>query len=333
MPKTNERRERPQTTEQADRAARDARSSATAPAEAARSTSRAKRASPRVERGVVVRKGRKSPGRRRRSASGFTATTADKYVLYQKAVQSPELDVEFLRRVFKSTRGREALHFREDFCGTGLLSATWLEHSPAGATAEGFDLDPEPIAWGLAHHFHDLGEKAAGWTAHLKDVREPGTRAYDVRVSQNFSHFVFTKRAEMLAYFEGARESLADDGVFVIDLYGGSEATEEMEEETKFRGFTYVWEQEKFWPGSGEYVNHITFRFPDRTEMKRAFSYKWRMWYLTELEDVLLDAGFARVDRYFEGWNAKGTSGNGIFKKGVRGENCGSWLAYLVGVK
>lgn len=286
----------------------------------------------RVEQGVVVRRRKRQRGRRR-AQRGYSATSADKFVLYQKAVQSPELDVAFLRRVFRSTRGREALHFREDFCGTGLLSATWLARAPAGATAEGFDLDPEPIAWGLAHHFHDLGPKASGWTAHLKDVRSPGSRPYDVRVSQNFSHFVFRTRDEMLGYFEAAHESLADDGLFVIDLYGGSEATEELEEETKFRGFTYVWEQERFWPGTGEYVNHITFRFPDGTRLERAFSYHWRMWYLTELEDVLRDAGFGRVDRYFEGWNAKGTSGDGVFRKGVRGENCGSWLAYLVGVK
>ncbi|MBI5434775.1 MAG: class I SAM-dependent methyltransferase [Planctomycetes bacterium] len=296
----------------------------------------------RVEKGVVERAPQLTPSRkssrnsRRKTggkAQGFTAATADKYELYQKAVQSPELDIGFLRRVFKSTRGRDALHFREDFCGTGLLSATWLAESPAGATAEGFDLDPEPVAWGLAHHFDDLGEKSKAYTVHLKDVRAAGSRAYDVRVSQNFSHFVFTKRAEMLAYFESARESLVDDGVFVIDLYGGSDATEEMKEDTKFRGFTYVWEQDKFFPGTGEYTNHITFRFPDGTALERAFSYKWRMWYLTELADILLEAGFQRVERYFEGWNAKGTAGDGIFRKGSRGENCGSWIAYLVGVK
>jgi cyclopropane fatty-acyl-phospholipid synthase-like methyltransferase len=288
------------------------------------------RVEPRVERGVVVRKAKR---RTKKLARGYTAATADKYELYQKAVQAPELDIAFLRRVFRNTRGREALHFREDFCGTALLSATWLEAGKPGATAEGFDLDPEPIAWGLAHHFHDLGPKAAGFTAHLRDVREPGTRAYDVRVAQNFSHFTLTTRREMLEYFEKARESLARDGIFVIDLYGGSDATEEMDDTTKFRGFTYVWEQAHFSPGTGEYVNYITFRFPDGTALERVFAYHWRMWYLTELVDLLEEAGFAKVERYFEGWNARGTAGDGIFRKGLRGENCASWIAYLVAVK
>ena len=57
------------------------------------------------------------------------------------------------------------------------------------------------------------------------------------------------------------------------------------------------------------------------------------MWYLTELKDALLEAGFARVDSYFEGTDKKGTGGDGVFRKGLRGENCLSWIAYLVGVR
>lgn len=285
----------------------------------------------RVERGVVLRKRR--GGARGKKKSRYSASTADKYDLYQKAVQSPDLDVRFLRRVFEQTRGRKPRHFREDFCGTALLSATWLQLSPPGATAEGFDLDPEPVAWGLAHHFADLGAKAKGFSAHLKDVREPGHRHYDVRVAQNFSYCILKTRAEMLEYFERAHASLGGDGLFVLDLYGGGEATEEMEEETKLGGFTYVWHQHRFWPGTGEFATYISFRFPDGTEMKRAFAYHWRMWYLTELVDLLHEAGFQRIDRYFEGSSADGTGGNGVFRKGLRGENCASWIAYLVAVK
>lgn len=286
----------------------------------------------RVERGRVVRKRRgvaKKPRRKHR----YSARTADKYELYQKAVQSPELDIRFLRRVFAQTRGRPALHFREDFCGTGLLSATWLAQSGPRATAEGFDLDPEPVAWGLVHNFAEIGKAAERYSVHLKDVREPGHRNYDVRVAQNFSYCVFKTRAEMLDYFEKAHASLGDEGIFTLDLYGGGESTDEVEEETKLSGFTYVWEQASFAPGTGDYRTYITFRFPDGTQMKRVFTYDWRMWYLTELVDLLLEAGFERVDRYFEGSSADGTGGNGVFRKGLRGENCASWIAYLVAVK
>ncbi len=274
------------------------------------------------------RRGRNARARRPR----FSAASADRYDLYQRAVQSPDLDTDFLARLFQRTRARKALHFREDFCGTGLLSAHWIQRG-ADHTAEGFDIDPEPVAWGLAHNFEPLGPAASRFSVHLKDVRSPGHRLYDLRVAQNFSYCVFKSRRELLGYFRAARESLVEDGIFVIDLHGGSEATDEMEEETRCGGFTYVWDQVSFSPGTGEYRCHIHFRFPDGTEMKRAFSYDWRMWYLTELKDVLADAGFARVDAYFEGTDASGDGGDGIFRRGVRGENCPSWVAYLAALR
>jgi SAM-dependent methyltransferase len=271
------------------------------------------------------------PKARKRKAR-MTAATADRYDLYQRAVQSADIDIPFLSNLFKRTRGRKALHFREDFCGTGLLSATWVQQGPEH-TAEGFDIDPEPVTWGLAHNFEELGEAAERYSVHFKDVREPGHRRYDLRVAQNFSYCVFKTRGELLAYFRAARESLVDDGVFVIDLHGGSEATEVMEETKRCGGFTYVWDQASYWPGTGEYRCHIHFRFPDGTQLKRAFSYDWRFWSLTELRDVMLDAGFRRVDSYFEGTDEDGESGNGVFRIGLRGENCASWIAYLAALR
>lgn len=262
----------------------------------------------------------------------YTAATADKYDLYQKAVQSPEEDVPFLDRVYKSFRGKRALRFREDFCGTGLLSSHWIRQSPRH-TAEGFDLDPEPVAWGLAHHFEDLGPVAQRYSVHLKDVCEPSFVPPDLRVAQNFSYCVFRERREMLAYLRAAHEDLAEDGIYVLDLHGGPDATEEIEEVRRLGGFQYVWDQAGFWPGTGEYLCHIHFRFPDGTCLERAFTYRWRLWYLTELKDLLLEAGFERVFSYFEGTDENGVDGNGIFRKGLRGENCASWIAYLAAVK
>jgi len=289
----------------------------------------------RVESGRVVRKGRKAKRRKAKARKKpiYTAATADKYELYQASVQSPETDVPFLARVYRSIRKKKALHFREDFCGTALLSSHWIRQS-GQHTAEGFDIDPDPVAWGMAHHFDELGEDAQRFTFHLKDVRAPSHVRPDVRVAQNFSYCCFHTRDEMLEYFRAVHADLADDGIFVMDLHGGPEATEEMEEEREIEeGFTYVWDQDAFWPGTGEYVCYIHFRFEDGTEMKRAFTYKWRMWYLTELRDILSDAGFSKVTSYFEGTDENGEDGNGIFRKGVRGENCESWIAYLAAEK
>ncbi len=290
------------------------------------------KSSARVVGGQVVRKPAKTGKSRAKKSSRRTAKTADKYELYQLAVQSAETDVAFHRNVYKSLRGREPLHFREDFCGTGLLSSEWIQLSKHH-TAEGFDIDPEPIAWGLAHNFDELGEAAQRYTVHLKDVRSKGDVPADVRVAQNFSYYCLTTRTELLEYFRAARADLDDDGIFVIDLYGGSESNDEMEESLRCSGFHYIWEQAEFFPGTGEYVCHIHFRFPDGTEMRRAFTYKWRQWYLTELRDILADAGFSQVHNYFEGTEKDGVSGNGVFRRGRRGENCPAWIAYLVATK
>lgn len=297
-------------------------------------TNRAARPAAQVVRGSVIRKDTKprKSRRRKRRASRFTAATADRHELYQLAVQSADTDVRFHRRVFKKLRGREPLHYREDFCGTGLLSSEWIQLSPRH-TAEGFDIDPEPVAWGLAHNLEPLGEVARRYTVHLKDVRAPGRRRPDVRVAQNFSYYCFRERNALLDYFRAAREHLADDGIFFIDLYGGSESGDTMEETTRCRGFDYVWNQASYFPGTGEYVCHIHFRFPDGTEMRRAFTYHWRKWSLVELKDLLLDAGFARVIPYFEGTAKDGSSGDGNFRPGVRGEHCPAWIAYLVALK
>src|SRR5690606_23952689 len=101
-------------------------------------------------------------------APKYTAASADKYELYQLAVQSPEPDIDFLRRVYKKENGRTARNFREDFSGTGLLTAKWIRKGPK-YTAEAFDIDPEPVEWGRRHHFDELGEAANQAVLHLKD--------------------------------------------------------------------------------------------------------------------------------------------------------------------
>lgn len=277
----------------------------------------------------------------------YTAATADKYELYQRAVQSPEGDVPFLERMFERERGRKALRLREDFCGTAYLSAHWIARSPLHS-AEGYDIDPEPVAWGLEHNFAKTPSKRATKSTrarpkgfepppaerfefHLKDVRAPSPGPVDLRVAFNFSYWVFKTRHELLQYFEAARASLAPDGIYCLDLYGGWEATQEMIETRRCGGFTYVWDQRQFHPGTGEYRTQIRFRFPDKTELK-AFEYVWRYWTLGELRDALFEAGFRDVATYFEGTTDKG-EGNGVFRRGLRGENCEAWLCYLVALR
>lgn len=264
----------------------------------------------------------------------FTAKTADKYVLYQRAVQSAEQDADFLFDTYKEIRGKDPIHFREDFCGTCLLSSYWVRLGKK-CTAESYDIDPEPLAWGKKHNLDPLGKVALKVQQFEEDARNPSKNAPDVRCAQNFSYWIFKTRAEMLAYFKGIYVDLADDGVFICDLHGGPESSQEMEEETEQDdgSFTYVWDQDSINPITGEARLHIHFRFPDGTEMVDAFTYDWRLWGLPELREILTEAGFASVDCYWEGTDDDGESGDGVFTKTEEGEACLSYVAYLVASK
>jgi len=261
----------------------------------------------------------------------FTARTADKHTLYQLAVQSPVEDVRFLARVYERVRGRRPRHLREDFCGTALLCAAWVRRG-AEYSAEGFDISRATLDWGVRHNLSSLGAAAERVHLHAEDVRRPSRERPDVRCAQNFSYFVFKRRPELLEYFRSARRDLARGGVFVLDIYGGPDAMEEEEDVRKVEGegFTYVWEQKRYVPATGDYEAHIHFRFPDGSEMRRAFSYDWRLWTLPEVKDVLVEAGFERVDSYWEGTAADGENGNGVFRRSETGENCPAWITYLV---
>jgi hypothetical protein len=249
----------------------------------------------------------------------FSAKGADRYELYQLSVQSPEEDCAFFARVYRSLRAKEARHFREDFCGTALNSAEWVRRHREN-TAEGFDIDPEPLSWGSAHNFAELGERARRCTLHLKDVREPSERRPDLRIATNFSWWIFHKRSELLGYFQSVRADLKRDGVFVLDIYGGPEAMQEMQEKRSIeQGFTYIWDQASYDPVSGAYRAFIHFRFRDGTELRRAFRYDWRLWTLPEVRDLLEEAGFAAVDTYWEGDSDDDDGGNGIFTRRKRG--------------
>lgn len=260
----------------------------------------------------------------------FSARTADKHELYQLAVQSPVEDARFLSRVYRSLRGTDPQHLREDFCGTALLCAAWVRGRNA-RTAEGFDTSRATLEWGRRHNFPPLGERVQRIRLHARDVRAPSERRPDVRCAQNFSYFVFKQRRELLEYFRSARRDLARGGIFVLDIYGGPEAMSEEREAREIEaGFTYEWDQRRYVPATGEYEAHIHFRFPDGTELRRAFSYDWRLWTLPEVKDALHEAGFRRVVSYWEGTDEDGESGNGIFRRSERGENCPAWVTYLV---
>lgn len=255
----------------------------------------------------------------------------DKYDLYRRAVQSPDADAEFLEKTYKELRGKKAKILREDFCGTFLLSTEWVKLNSSNH-AFAVDIDPEPMEYGKSH---DLAKLPASIqkriTLQEKNVLKKGLPVADISVAFNFSYFVFKTRNMMKKYFENVHASLKKDGLFVCDIFGGSQCYDAIEDVSRMKGFTYYWDQTHFDPVTNEGLFHIHFRV-GRQKFERVFTYDWRIWSIPEIREIMEEAGFKKTHVYWEGTNRKG-EGNGVFTRTEQGEACLSWIAYIVAEK
>ncbi len=262
----------------------------------------------------------------------LTARTADKYVLYTDAVQTPEAEVTFFDRLYQKLNGQRPIRMREDFCGTAAICCQWV-HVGKDNIATGVDLDPEPLGWSRDHYLSILPAQSAR-RVHLRqaDVLRVRTDPQDVILALNFSYCIFKQRSVMLKYFKRVHKSLTKGGVFILDIYGGPEAQTLVEEETAFKNYTYVWDQARYNPITAEALNHIHFRFRDGSTMKKAFTYDWRLWTVPELLDLLEEAGFRQGRCYWEDADKKG-EGTGVYRYRKSADAEEGWVAYVVGIK
>lgn len=255
------------------------------------------------------------------------AAEADRYELYQQAVQAPEADVEFFDRVFREARGHEALTLREDFAGTAYLSAAWVQSHP-DRRATAVDIDAEPLRWGREHNLSD-DELRSRVELINSDVSQVDGPPADIVAAPNFSICLLEHRIELLEYLSSVRSALKPDGLFICELYGGTEAIIATTEEREYDDFSYTWEQERYNPIDHRTHCHIHFGFPDGTKLERAFSYRFRLWTIAEMVEALEDSGFGAVNVYWEGVDDNG-AGTGDYRLTTEEENQEGWLVYLV---
>ncbi len=256
------------------------------------------------------------------------AELADRHELYEESVQNVEEECEFITNTFNQLRGFSPLSFREDFCGTASAACQWVGQSPAH-TAIGVDIDPDVLAWGRTHRLGRLADEQRSRIQLVEsNVLAAKTEPVDVVGAFNFSYYLFKSRDELREYFRQARAALKPNGIFFLDAFGGYEAFEEMKEKTKNDGFTYVWDQARYYPVTGELLCHIHFKFPDGSRLKKAFSYDWRLWTLPEIQEILAEAGFGKVTVYWEGTDEDG-EGDGVFTPDEKGEADAGWIVYI----
>lgn len=275
---------------------------------------------------------KKDKRKKRKKKKSTQADKADRYDLYQRSVQMPEGDIEFFDECYQTLRGRRPQVLREDFCGTGYLATEWAKSHPDGQ-AFGVDLDAPTLEWGREHNLV-AAAKSVSQRVHLLQGNVLNTEASpaDVTCALNFSYCVFKTRDQLLDYFKAVHRGLKPDGVFITELYGGTEAIEEAEEEREEDGFDYVWEQEQYNPITSETLCHIHFDFDDGSRLERAFTYDWRLWTIPEVRELLLEAGFPRVDVHWEDVDEDG-DGSGDYRITEEEENQEGWIIYLVAPK
>jgi hypothetical protein len=261
----------------------------------------------------------------------LTARSADRYALYEMAVQTPDEEVRFFDRVYRGRNGRLPQVLREDFCATAAISRSWVKKGKERA-AVGLDLDAKPLEWarrvgmnGLSGEERERIELVKTNVLHPKGVK----RKADVVSAGNFSWWVFKERKILREYFAKVREGLAEGGVFVLDLMGGTQASAILTERRRCKGFTYEWEQREFNAVTHELKCAINFIFRDGTKMKNAFEYDWRLWSIPEAREVLAEAGFKTTTVYWEGDDDKG-GGSGEYRRTETGESCMCHVTYIV---
>ncbi len=256
----------------------------------------------------------------------------DKYAAYQAAVQSPDEDARFLRRVYRELRHKEPRSMREDFCSTFALCCEWVRLHKENR-AIGIDIDPEPLQYGKRHYLSKLSDNQQSRITTLqRDVMKPNAPHADIICALNFSYFFLKKREDLVSYFRSCRNTLLDKGILVVDAFGGPFHEEPNVHTRRVPGLTYQFEQDSFDPITREARFSIHFKPKLGRIHKRVFSYDWRMWTIPEIQDAMTDAGYKRSYVYWEGTNREGL-GNGVFSRKESGESCQAWVAYLIALR
>ncbi len=288
----------------------------------------------------------------KRTSGPSQAQLADRHELYEAAVQSPEADCELFEKIFRGIRRRKPMILREDFCGTAKLSRTWCQTNRK-RKAIGVDFDGPTLAQARLRNVDpfakQLGDRLTLVQADVLEVVPGRVESADMIVALNFSFCVLKQREQLCRYLANTYGGLTEDGVLMLEMFGGTKAVDTDEERRELDGFTYHWEQESFNPLTNDIVCHIHFEFPDGSRLDKAFTYVWRLWSIPELRDALLEVGFSDVKIYWETIEAEAESeedrdddepegdgmlrGTGEYEPLEVVEQQDSWLVYIVAIR
>ena len=118
----------------------------------------------------------------------------NKHELYQKSVQNVHIEAEFFKKVFRMQFNNVPYTFREDFCGTGLLSCEWVKKDVQNY-AIGLDFDQETLEWGRDNNINNLNsgsDRIELLNHNVLNEYDP-SKCFDIICSLNYSHFLLSK--------------------------------------------------------------------------------------------------------------------------------------------
>ena len=279
----------------------------------------------------------RSKGRSGLKSKKSLADKADKFLCYQKSVQSADHEVEFFERAYRDAFHKKPYSLREDFCGTFSVCCEWVK-SNLKRTAIGIDLCGETLQWGRDHNLAKLTDKQQQRVRLIEqDVRKRNRPRVDVLAAQNFSFWIFKTRDEVVDYFKAARANLNPEGIMVIDMMGGGDCYVEGQVDKRTikkgkNGFKYHWKQISFNPINRDASFSISFKFSDGSRLKNAFEYHWRFWTIPEVREMLEQAGFSESHVYWE-LEAEDNEDSGEWERREVADSDRVWIAYIVAIK
>jgi len=258
-------------------------------------------------------------------------------LLYEAAVQSPKWQVEYLPQFHRLWLGKKPLRFREDFCGSGLVSCEWVKISPKHE-AWGLDLSAECIRYAREVNQSVLSRSAqARLRFKEQDVLSARGGSFDWIGAFNYSYFVFHDRKTLLRYFKNAYHSLAPRGSLFLEIAGGPgfiqpDTTRKKVQVPGIGKVTQIWEQHGMDPITQVADYSIHFQLPDGKWMNDAFVYHWRIWSPREVRELLEEAGFQETYVLLEQTDARG-KGLGELAVQEEADLTPTWVGYIVGLK
>lgn len=167
------------------------------------------------------------------------------------------------------------------------------------------DIDKDQLLWGKESNVDvDPGtsERVKLICKNVLELDDTGkdTGRSDAICAFNFSICYLHDRQDLIKYFKICRGTLKPEGLFFCDIFGGETAVKaDVRKRELSNGVKYEFVQEDFCPITNRARFKMSFKFPDGSKLKEAFSYHFRIWTIPEIRDALKEAGFSKTVVWF----------------------------------